>query len=162
MTLAIVLLGVGLALIVAEIFLPSFGILSVLAGLAILAALWFAFQVNLRTGFWFFVVTALSVPVTIGFAFGLLPKTPLGRRLILARESRGVEAGGLEERLGEEGVAETDLRPGGFARVGGRRVDVVTRGEYLEAGARVRVIEATARRLVVAAAPDSTESEATT
>ena len=74
MTLAIVLLGVGLALIVAEIFLPSFGILSVLAGLAILAALWFAFQVNLRTGFWFFVVTLTSfltppLPTTLPTSF---------------------------------------------------------------------------------------------
>lgn len=53
--------------------------------------------------------------------------------------------------IGREGRVESALRPTGIARIDGRRVDVVTRGELLEPGTRVRVIEVSANRLIVAA-----------
>jgi len=150
-TLPIVLLGLGLALIVAEIFLPSFGILSILAGASIVAALWFAFEEDTVTGFWFFVCTAALVPITISLAFGVLPKTAFGRKLILSRGGGPAAVPGEAklDYVGEEGPVETALRPGGFARLRGRRMDVLTRGEFLDVGTRVRVIEVSQNRLIV-------------
>ena len=37
----------------------------------------------------------------------------------------------------------------GFADIGGKRVDVVTRGENIEQGAKVRVVEVEGNRVVV-------------
>ena len=51
--------------------------------------------------------------------------------------------------VGREGEAVSDLRPAGFARIAGRRVDVVSRGESIEAGATVRVLEVSGNRVVV-------------
>ncbi len=50
---------------------------------------------------------------------------------------------------GATGVALTDLRPGGFALLGGERVDVVTRGDYITAGDPIEVVADEGYRRVV-------------
>ena len=52
--------------------------------------------------------------------------------------------------VGMSGVALTPLHPAGAARFGGERLDVVTSGEFLDAGVPVRIIEARGSRIVVA------------
>jgi membrane-bound ClpP family serine protease len=42
--------------------------------------------------------------------------------------------------IGARGRAVSDLRPGGFALIDGRRVDVVTQGDYIPAGEPVEII----------------------
>jgi membrane-bound serine protease (ClpP class) len=54
--------------------------------------------------------------------------------------------------VGQEGVALTDLRPSGMAQVSGERIDVVTEGEYISAGRKVRVLRSEGYRLIVAGA----------
>ena len=51
--------------------------------------------------------------------------------------------------LGARGVTLSDLRPGGFARIGGDRVDVVTEGDYVQTGELVEVIGDEGYRRVV-------------
>jgi membrane-bound serine protease (ClpP class) len=53
------------------------------------------------------------------------------------------------ELVGQAGVALTDLRPAGTARIGSERVDVVTEGEYVSQGAAVRVVRSEGYRHVV-------------
>jgi membrane-bound serine protease (ClpP class) len=61
--------------------------------------------------------------------------------------------------LGARGVALSDLRPGGFADIAGDRVDVVTRGEYINAGEPIEVIaDQGYRRVVRRAAPSPDDS----
>jgi membrane-bound serine protease (ClpP class) len=50
---------------------------------------------------------------------------------------------------GKTGVALSDLRPGGIAQIGGERVDVVTRGDYVRAGTPIEVIRDEGYRRVV-------------
>lgn len=152
MTLALVLLLLGLALIVAEVFLPSLGVLSVLATMAIAAALVLAFREGRSTGIAFLVASAVLVPATILGGFKLFPRTPFGRRMVASGLSFGSQAAFDERDLaltGKEGALEADCRPAGVARLEGRRVDVVTRGEWIERGARVRVVEVQGNRVVV-------------
>jgi membrane-bound serine protease (ClpP class) len=47
------------------------------------------------------------------------------------------------------GVALSDLRPSGYARIGNRRVDVVTRGDYIATGEPIEVIADEGYRRVV-------------
>ena len=58
---------------------------------------------------------------------------------------------GLAALLDAAGRTLTPLRPGGVAQIAGRRVDVVTRGEFVEAGTAVKVIEVEGNRVVVRA-----------
>ena len=51
--------------------------------------------------------------------------------------------------VGALGKVETDLRPAGKARFGGHLVDVMSQGQFVEAGAVVEVIESRGARIVV-------------
>ena len=153
MTAAVLLLILGLGLIVAEIFFPSFGILAVLATAAIVGSLVMAFQESNAAGVRFLIATVLLVPVVIMLGFKLFPKSPFGKRMVAGGLSFASQAS-LDQRdlelVGQDGTVEADCRPAGMARLDGRRVDVVTRGEWIEAGARVRVVEVQGNRVVVA------------
>ncbi len=60
------------------------------------------------------------------------------------------EAGSIETSLvGSLGTAVTDLRPGGMAEIDGRRVDVVTSGEFIGRGTTVEVVRDDRYRRVV-------------
>lgn len=153
MTAAILLLTLGLGLIVAEIFFPSFGVLSVMATGAIVGAIAMAFQESSGLGIRFLLATAVLVPAVILLGFKLFPKSPFGKRMVAGGLSFPSQAS-LDTRdlslLGKEGPIEADCRPAGMARLDGRRVDVVTRGEWIETGVHVRVVEVQGNRVVVA------------
>lgn len=160
MTLAVLLLGLGLALIVAEVLFPSFGVLSVLATASIAAALVVAFREG--AGVPFLVATGVLVPLVIALGLKVFPRSPMGRRMIaegLSFEGRAA----FDERdlrlAGKSGTVESPLRPSGIARIDGRRVDVVSRGEPIGAGEQVRVVEVTGNRVVVARIAEAESAE---
>ncbi len=149
---AILLLGLGLALVVAEVLFPSFGILSVLATVAIVAAVALAFRESNQAGVRFLVATAVLVPAMILLGLKVLPHSPLGKYMVasgLSFESEAATDPRDLELVGAEGVVEADCRPAGMARLLGRRVDVVTRGEWIEAGKPVKVVEVQGNRVVI-------------
>ena len=151
---AVLLLGLGLAFIVAEVLFPSLGLLSLLATACIVGALAVAFADSTSTGLNFLIAVAVLVPIVMLVGFKLFPRSPMGRKMVAPGLSFDATAT-TDERdsalLGREGVVESALRPTGIARIDGRRVDVVTRGELVEPPARVRVIEVTGNRVVVVA-----------
>jgi membrane-bound serine protease (ClpP class) len=152
MTIPILLLILGLTLIVLELMFPTLGLLGVVAACCLIGAVAFAFAQDRASGIVFLVVTAVSVPAAIMLGFKLLPKSPMGKVLVNEGVSfKDVAAVDRRDRalLGREGVVESLLRPAGTAQIDGRRVDVVTRGEPIEIGARVVVIEVEGNRVVV-------------
>ena len=51
--------------------------------------------------------------------------------------------------VGKTGATLTALHPAGAARIDGERLDVVTSGEFIDAGTPVAVVEARGNRIVV-------------
>lgn len=150
---AILLLGLGLALVVAEVLFPSFGVLSVLATAAIVGAVVLAFREGTDVGLQFLIATAVLVPAMILTGLKLFPRSPVGKKMVvegLSFESQAATDPRDLELVGTEGTIEADCRPAGMARLAGRRVDVVTRGEWIEAGQEVVVTEVRGNRVVVA------------
>lgn len=157
------LIAIGLALIVAEVFFVSLGALGGLAALSLLSAIVLAFTHHGQAvGFAFLSLAAVGAPVVTFLALRTLPKTRFGRHLILSGPSRDEIAvatpSDLAELVHANGVAESVLRPAGIARLAGRRIDVVTRGEMIEAGTAVTVLAVEGARVVVAARPGSSNS----
>ncbi|MEI7850807.1 MAG: NfeD family protein [Kiritimatiellales bacterium] len=92
--------------------------------------------------------------VVVGFLAGkYLPKSKLFRPMVLGQQTTRAEgftaAHDQSELLGREGVAEMNLHPAGRALFGEDRVNVITRGEFIEKGATVRVIETSGSRIIV-------------
>jgi membrane-bound serine protease (ClpP class) len=131
----------------------SFGIIATVSGVALLSAIFVAFQQSIAFGVTMVVVEAVAAPIVLTMSFKLLPKTPFGKALILAGPPKpcadAVEAE-LLPLVGRTGVAVSPLRPAGFARIDGKRVDVVTRGEMLDADCAVVVVAVQGNRVVVA------------
>ncbi len=164
MTVAFLLLGLGLLLIVAEVFFPSLGLLGVLATAAIVGAIVMAFKAG--SGPSFTLVVAIVVPMTVMLGMRLFPKSPLGKHMVLGGPSFEVGVESDAERnalMGRTGVVEAGLRPAGIARIEGQRMDVVSRGEAIEKGAQVRVIDIHGNRVVVSrvATPEGAEGALT-
>jgi membrane-bound ClpP family serine protease len=158
MTLPILLLALGLVLIVLELLFPTLGMLGVAAAAAIIAAIAVAFSNDRQSGVVLLIVTAVLVPAALMLGLRLLPRSPMGKWFV----SRGYtfeDGAAVDTRdrslVGKEGVAENLLRPAGTAHIDGRRVDVVTRGEPIEAGARVRVLDVEGNHVVVVPADDA-------
>lgn len=153
MTPILLLFGLGLALIVAEVLVPSLGVLGTLAALCIVGSVVWAFALSTGAGLQMLLAAAVLVPGALLAGFKLLPHSPLARKLFAPGFSfaDGSAADPRDASLpGRVGRVEAPLRPVGTARFEGRRVDVVSRGELIEAGASVRVLEVRGNRVLVA------------
>jgi len=153
-TLAVCLVIVAFGLVMAEVAIPSFGMLSLMAAAAYAVALWKAFEVGVAEGIGLIGAGLMLLPVAIGIGFRVLPKPPIGRRLILAHPGRSAVQHGtrpeeLKSLIGHTGIAVTDLRPAGTARVGDRRIDVVAGGRFLTRGSPLVVVKVDGTRVVV-------------
>lgn len=148
----LLLLIVGLALLVAEVMLVSFGVILALAGIALLGAVFVAFQSSVTFGAIIVGTEAVLTPLVLMASFKLLPKTKLGKQMILDGTAGTAAAAdpALSALLRKEGVTLTPLRPAGYARIDGRKIDVTTRGEMLDADVPVVVLDVSANRVVVA------------
>lgn len=149
----IALLSVGYILVLLEVFVPG-GILGILGGLAIAYGCFLAFGLGTL---WGLGSMGLSVVVTVG-AVAIFLRSRAAKRLVLSDtepKTWKAQKRGLPELVGREGRALSPLRPAGLAEIGGERVDVVSDGEFLEAGARVRVVEVEGNRVVVEPADET-------
>lgn len=154
--LSIVLLfAFGFGLLVAEIFIPEFGILGVGGIVAMLASIYLA-SPNPVAATWSIVIAFVTVVITVIVLLRMGHRFPIWKHLLLAYEEttdRGYLAqGDLRDLVGQRGVAVTMLRPAGTAEFGDVRADVVTEGGFIAAGTPVQVVKVEGRRVIVRAA----------
>ena len=153
MTPTILLFGFGLLLIVAEVLIPSFGVLGGGATLCILGAIGWAYSQDAALGTQLLVAAVVLVPLFLVFGLKLFPKSPLGRKFTATgftfEDGRGTDRRD-DALLGARGIVAATCRPAGIANLDGRRVDVVSRGELIEAGTEVTVVEVSGNRVIVA------------
>lgn len=158
---------VGVILIALEVFvIPGFGVPGILGITLVLYSLLSAMAERLPGGSWAPALPDLQIPalkLSSGIVLAAIGATLLGRylphsrigRWLVLEKATATQAGFTGAAtdptlLGQRGLAVTALRPAGVAQVGDRRIDVVTAGEFLDAGAAVRVIEVRGNRIVVA------------
>jgi membrane-bound serine protease (ClpP class) len=157
----LLLVGAGCVLLGLEVFItPGFGLIGALGLMALLGGLGLSLVGVGAT--WEVILRAagrvvLSLLVAIAAALALLrvlPRLPFGRRLVLETEM-AADAGyasapeGDRRWLGQRGTAASPLRPVGLADLAGERVDVVSDGEFIDAGAPLEVIRVDGNRIVV-------------
>jgi membrane-bound serine protease (ClpP class) len=157
----VLLVGSGFVLLGLELFVtPGFGVLGALGLMALLGG--FGLSLVGAGATWQAIVMAagrvvLSLLLALAAALAMLrflPRLPLGRRLVLETEiasTAGYASAPERDRrwLGQRGTAASPLRPAGLANLAGERVDVVSEGEFIEAGAPLEVIRVDGNRIVV-------------
>jgi membrane-bound serine protease (ClpP class) len=157
--MAILTLALGLALLVAEVFIPSGGVIMAAAGIVFVISVWSAWQAWGRTGeFTIFLVyiAALVVlfPSVLGGAFYVFPRTEYGRRLMNPpsldeMQPFVAETERLSRLIGKTGTTLTRLSPGGMVLVEGERLHAESEGMLILTDTPVRVLVQKGNRLVV-------------
>ena len=149
--LPIILQIAGIFVIIAEIVLPSGGLLTLMAIGLLGYSLYFVFTTLSMTAAMMFVIADLFlIPIAIYIGLKLLAKSPATLNTILSKENGVVsQSPELEGYLGMDGEAVTDLRPSGTALINGKKLDVVTRGEYLEKSSAINVLSVTGNQIIV-------------
>jgi membrane-bound serine protease (ClpP class) len=153
---AAILLLVGLTLVMAEIFVPSGGVIGFLSFASIVAAIVMAFyQSGPTVGVMFLSVACVAVPAVLVAAFRFLPGTPVGRRLLpsipLAEEvlPDREQRRRLRQLVGRVGRAKSKMLPSGAVVIDGQIIDAMSEGQPIEAEQPVRVIEVRGTMVVV-------------
>jgi membrane-bound serine protease (ClpP class) len=141
----------GVGVVIAEIFLPSGGLLSVLAIGLFGYSLFVVFNdISTTVGIYFVIADIVLLPTVIMAGLKMLAYSPMALRDTLSSEN-GVTSQSPEmaEFLGLEGETLADLHPSGTALIDGKRVDVVSRGEYIDKGSEIIVSEVRGNQIIV-------------
>ncbi len=148
---SIILQLVGVGVIIAEIILPSGGILSIAALGVFGYSLFIVFkEISVTMGFFFVAADLILIPVLVIVGLKLLARSPVTLRKTLSqKEGVSSQSSELEGYIGTHGHAVTDFRPAGIALINGKRVDAVTRGEYLKKGTAVTVRAVTGNQIIL-------------
>jgi len=151
--LVVALALIGLLGILWELHVvPGHGAPGILGGIALLAAVLLAFGLP----FFFVAIESVSTAViltVIGFAFLVraFPENAWMRKLTLAAAQGPdyVTSSDFTWLRGATGTAASYLRPAGIAIFDGKRIDVLTGGEFIAAGTPVRVTRVEGARVFV-------------
>lgn len=151
----------GALLMGAEIFVPG-GVLGVIGAIALMGAVAVGFVAfGPQKG----VLAALGILVFLGisivFWMQWVPRTKLGKTLTLSTDVAGYKSAtqSMKDLLGREGEALTPLGPSGLVKIDGKRYDAVAQGKWVDAGARIKVVQVTGNHLTIreVAAPPQAE-----
>lgn len=148
---AIILMLLGCGLIVLEVFIPSGGLLSFFAGVAVLASLVMAFRSSTTTGLGFILAALVAIPTLVGLAFKYLPQTSLGKAFLgeLPSSADVLPADSRHDLVGRVGRAKSKMLPSGSVLVDGKYIDAVSQGGAIEIDQAVVVTEFRSNRVVV-------------
>lgn len=155
LVLAILLLTFGIAIAMLELFIPSAGLLGLIAFGSVIAALVMAFLDGRLTFIVFGGITLIVLPLGLALAMKYWPRTPIGRRLMLRAPKRddvlpsSRRRDELHDLVGKLVEAKCDMLPGGAVAFNGRSIDAMSEGIAIEAGQMVRVVRVDGNRLVV-------------
>jgi membrane-bound ClpP family serine protease len=142
------LLAAALLLVILEVFVPSGGLIAIVATLCAVGGVACLFRVSTTWGLVGILSLIFLAPLVFSFALKVWPHTPIGRRMLGETSPEQIEAERRaaerehEQRLaliGREGVVLTDLRPVGVVEVDGKRYDALSEESLIRAGTRIRV-----------------------
>jgi membrane-bound serine protease (ClpP class) len=158
------LLIASLALLVIEVLVVSFGLISLIAIGCGVGGIMLAFQESAVYGWTLVGIAVVGAPLTIKGAFIVLPKLPFARGFYLRapqlteadRHAADTTDASLVGAIGE---ATSPLRPAGTVLLDGRPRDVVTKGIMLSRGAKVKVVDVSGNRIIVEPLESENEPE---
>ena len=151
---AVFLYVVCAALILAEVFIPSAGMLGVGATVALISGVLLFFRHSTAAGLIGLVVAVFMVPFLLVLAYRLLPRTQFGRRVLLAPpvRQRGeaiTDAVQLSKLVGRTGPVLTTMRPVGMCDFDGQRIECVAENGYVQKDMQVKAIRVDGTQVTV-------------
>jgi membrane-bound serine protease (ClpP class) len=142
------------ALVIAEVFVPSGGIISIFALACLIAGMAIFFHHSTTTGWVGVIIAAIMIPSVLVVAYRMFPKTRFGKSVTLAPPERQQgdaipDTAELKELVGSVGLVLTPLRPVGMCGFSGQRVECVAESGYVDKGEKVKVIDVESTQVTV-------------
>ena len=146
---------VGIGLLVLEAFMPGFGlpgISGIVMEIVAIALTWVNHGPVAALGLTIIVLSLIAIAISMSLRSAT--KGRLSRSKIILKDRESNEAGyrsaeDMQVFLGKEGETTTVCRPTGMAEFDGVKLNVVSDGEFLPAGTRVRSVQVEGSRIVV-------------
>jgi membrane-bound serine protease (ClpP class) len=141
----------GTLLLLIECFMPGIGIAGISG--AILCILGIVFLAPYMG--WYVALVALAIIAVIIVAICAFARSAHTGKNPLVLASKADKESGFSanddnsQLVGKTGEAVTGLRPAGIALIEGERYDVVTDGDFIEAGENLTVASVQGRRIIV-------------
>ncbi|MHC4774177.1 MAG: NfeD family protein [Planctomycetota bacterium] len=153
-----ILAAAALGLLLIELLIPSGGLLGLLCGIAAIGSIVAFFQYDTTFGIAALLAYIILTPILLVFFFKLWIHSPLAKRMVLGGDVQGQTDGEqdtlktaekarlkrieeLRQLIGAEGVTETALRPVGFVKIDGQRLDAMAESGIVEANTPVVVTD---------------------
>lgn len=154
LVLAVLLYLACAVLIVAEVFVPSGGLISVVAMACLVGGVVIFFQHSAAAGWIGVFLAMVMIPAVLIIAYRIFPKTRFGRNVTLSPPQRQQgdavpDTPELKKLLGAAGVVLTALRPVGTCDFSGRRLECVAESGYIDKGMKVKVISVQSTQVTV-------------
>ena len=158
LSLIIVLLAVGALLLLAEIFVPG-GIIGSVGAILLLLGVLGGFFYDMTLGLWLLVGVSIFIGAALYLLVHVVSRSRWGDHVILTQSAKGWRGydDSKQAMTGKTGKALGPLHPSGTARIEGQRQHVVTRGEMIDAGTPIRVIDVAGNRVIVTACEEAKE-----
>jgi len=152
--LAIFLFLLSAALLVAEVFVPSFGLITICALSCLAGGVAIFFKHSPAAGWVGVIIAVIMIPSVLVFAYKIFPKTSFGKSVSLdmPKKQKGEGISDIDEisgMLGCKGVTTTVLRPVGMCDFAGKRLECVAESGYVDKGITVEVIKIEGTQLTV-------------
>lgn len=151
----LVLTLLGLAFLIAELFLPGFGVSGISGVLCLIAVCVIQFMTAtplvacLVTGVLAIVLIVMVVLFIRSLKGGALFRSPIVLKDRIEAEAVKPSSGSLEHLIGKSGTALTPLRPSGIALIEGQRYSVETQATFTEKGSTVTVLKVDGTKITV-------------
>ena len=141
-------------LIIAEVFVPSGGLIMLCALACLVGGAVIFFQHSATAGWIGVGIAFVMIPGVLIFTYRIFPKTRFGKSVTLTPPERQQgdaipDTSKLKKMLGEVGVVLTPLRPVGMCDFSGQRVECVAEGGYVDKDKKVKVIDVESTQLTV-------------
>ena len=151
---AVFLYLISASLIIAEVFIPSGGVLGTMAFLSLAGGVAIFFNNSIIAGWIGVVIAVIMIPSVLITAYKILPKTKFGKAVILDPPERQKgdaipDTQALQQMLGKQGRVLTPLRPVGMCDFAGQRLECVAESGYVEKDNLVEVIHIQGTQLTV-------------
>lgn len=149
LVLALLLLAGGVVLLIAELLLPTHGLLGVLGLVAIFASAVCLMWVDQWLGIGVLSALVLTSPFWCMAALRLWPHTPVGKRMVLHATTSTPASEGVQLAVGQTGTAMTEMRPMGECEFGPVRTQAVSQLGIIPAGTTVKIVSLDGEKPVV-------------
>ncbi len=151
---AVLLFFASAALILAEVFVPSGGIISFFSLICLIGGVIIFFRHSTFAGVAGVIIALIMIPSVLIIAYRIFPKTKFGKTVTLTPPLRQQgdaipDTEELKSLIGKIGVVLSPLRPVGMCDFSGRRIECVAETGYIEKGKEIRVIRVQGTQLTV-------------